>query len=750
LQWSTKRSPREANPRGRAPNAIMTSASSSPAPDFERLFQSAPGLYLVLTPDFTIVAASDAYLAATMTQRDAIVGRQLFEVFPDDPADPKATGVATVRSSLERVLAHRRADAMAVQQYAIRRPESEGGGFEERHWSPVNSPVVGDDGHIQYIIHRVEDVTEFVQLSRHDRAQHRLAEQLRTRAGTMEAEIYRRAQEIQDANRELRELQAGLEERVRERTVELEQMNECLRREVAERIRSDEALRDSEARYRLLFLGNPHPMWVYDRQTLGFLAVNEAAVQLYGYSVDEFMAMTIENIRPTEDVPALREDVAKERPELNAPHVWRHVRKDKSVMSVEIASHTLEFSGRDAVLVLAHDVTERKRLETQLQQSQKMEAIGLLAGGVAHDFNNLLTAIMGYTQLIQLGLDPASQTRRDSEEILKAAERAASLTRQLLAFSRQQVLELRVLDLNAIVADMDKMLRRMIGEDMDLLTAPAADLGPVKADPGQIEQVLMNLVVNARDAMPHGGKLTIETANVELDEGYARARVDLKPGPYVMLAVSDTGCGMSAEVVARIFEPFFTTKALGHGTGLGLSTVHGIVKQSHGHIEVYSEVGQGTTFKIYLPRLEAGAELLARRERGVVEQMGGTECVLLVEDEEIIRRVLAQSLERHGYRVLEAADGSEAIALCERPNQPIDLLVTDVVMPLMSGPELVQRVLSKRSDLRVLFISGYTDRALIHHGLRAPGTAFLQKPFTPDTLMQKMRALLDEPLRRAA
>jgi PAS domain S-box-containing protein len=308
-------------------------SSVPPKPDFRALFESAPGLYLVLTSDFTVVAASDAYLAATMTERDQIVGRGLFEVFPDNPDDPNATGVANLRASLEAVLAKRRPDAMAVQKYDIRRPESEGGGFEERHWSPVNSPVFGRDGAIAYIIHRVEDVTEFVRLKQQGSAEHQIAEELRTRAGMMEAEIYRRAQEIQEANRQLRELQAGLEQRVRQRTSELE---------------------DSEARYRLLFLSNPQPMWVYDRQNHCFLAVNHAAVQLYGYTADEFMGMTIKDIRPPEDVGPLLQDVAKDRPELNAPREWRHVRKDGTVMAVEVASHTLQYAGRDAVLVLAN------------------------------------------------------------------------------------------------------------------------------------------------------------------------------------------------------------------------------------------------------------------------------------------------------------------------------------------------------------------------------------------------------------
>ncbi len=603
-----------------------------PTPDFRTLFESAPGLYLVLTTDFTIVAVSDAYLRATMTRREEILGRDLFEVFPDNPHDRTATGEANLRASLERVLAHQRPDAMAVQKYDIRRPESEGGDFEERHWSPVNSPVFDGNGEMAYIIHRVEDVTEFVRLKHQGSEHHKLAEALKTRAGMMEAEIYRRAQEIQEANRQLRELQGELERRVQTRTSELQRANEELQREIGERRRTEEALR---------------------------------------------------------------------------------------------------------------------RSEEQLRQAQKLEAVGRLAGGIAHDFNNLLTAIMGYGQLARRKLQADAQAQQDLEEVLRAADRAASLTRQLLAFSRQQVLEPKVLDLNAIITGLDKLFRRLIGEDIDLVTAPAADLGRVKADPGQIEQVIMNLVVNARDAMPDGGKLTVETANVELSEDYAETRGDLRPGRYVMVAVSDTGCGMTAEVKARMFEPFFTTKELGKGTGLGLSTVHGIVKQSDGHLEVYSELGRGTTFKVYLPRVEEGAERLPA-QRTAVGRLDGAETLLVVEDEEAIRRVIGLALRLHGYTVFEAADGSQAIALCERGDPPFHLLITDVVMPLMSGPELAQRVARICPDLRVLFISGYTDRALIHQGSRPSGSAFLQKPFTPETLARRVREILDEPQARAA
>jgi PAS domain S-box-containing protein len=410
----------------------------------------------------------------------------------------------------------------------------------------------------------------------------------------------------------------------------------------------------------------------------------------------------------------------------------------------------IDEQGRRIGAVLAlHDLSAERRLADQLRQSQKMEAVGRLAGGVAHDFNNLLTAIIGYGQLIRSRLDPGAPALRDAEEILRAAERAAVLTRQLLAFSRQQVLQPRALDLNTIVTDMGGLLKRLIRDDVDMQSAPAAGLGRVMADPGQIEQVLMNLVVNARDAMPKGGKLTIETANVELDQAYAASRMDVKPGPYVLLAVTDTGTGMSPEIAARVFEPFFTTKEVGKGTGLGLSTVHGIVKQSGGHIEVYTEPGQGTTFKIYLPREKGAVAVAESRPRETRGDRGG-ETILLVENEEMVRRVMVESLRLRGYTVIEAENGAAAITICERASQPLDLLITDVVMPLMSGPELVQRLSTLRPELPVLFISGFADRALIHQGLRGAGTAFLQKPFSPDVLARSVREMLDDPRQRAA
>jgi PAS domain S-box-containing protein len=762
-------------------------------------------------------------------------------------------------------------------------------------------------------------------------------------------------------------------------------------RDVTERRRTEAELRESEEMHRLLFERNPLPLWVYDVETLRFLAVNESAARRYGYSREEFLSMTIRDIRPPEDVPALMEDVASAPVGYGGPSPWRHLTKDGSVIDVEITSYPLTFGGRPARFVLANDVTERHRaerallgsearlagivesamdaiitideqqrvvlfnaaaeemfgltasealgrplddfiprryraahreyirdfgttgvtsrvmagaravsalradgveflveasisqieasgqklytvimrditerreaeerlirisravegtsdgiritdlagnsiyhnpaflrlvgytveelnaagglnafmadealaremhgtiasgrswrgeaelksrdgravfvhvsadaikddsgsiiglmciytditerrqMEVQFRQAQKMEAVGRLAGGIAHDFNNLLTAITGYSDLVVDSLSPSDPVRRDVEEIRKAGERASTLTRQLLVFSRQQVLQPKVVDLNALVIGIEHLLRRLIGEDIELSTALDPDLTSVKADPGHIEQVIMNLAVNARDAMPRGGRLTIETKNVRLDEQYARehGRV-VTPGPYVLLAVSDTGVGIDEITLQRIFEPFFTTKEQGKGTGLGLSTVYGIVKQSGGHVWVYSEKGRGATFKVYLPPAGARAEAEEAEEPAKAER--GTGTLLLVEDEEMIRKLARKVLEGGGYTVLEAANGLEALRAAEAYEGPIHLLVTDVVMPQMGGGDLVERVTPLRPGMRVLYMSGYTDAAIVHHGVLDEGTNFIQKPFTPDALLRKVREVLE-------
>jgi CheY-like chemotaxis protein len=365
-----------------------------------------------------------------------------------------------------------------------------------------------------------------------------------------------------------------------------------------------------------------------------------------------------------------------------------------------------------------------------------------LAGGIAHDFNNLLTIIKGYGQLSIADLKEDDPLKENIEEIRTAADRAADLTRQLLAFSRKQILEMRVLDLNLLLRGLDKMLRRVISEDIELTLVLPDVIWKVKADPGQIEQVIMNLSVNARDAMPEGGKLTIETANVELDEEYAKRHIAVQPGRYVMLSVSDTGAGMTPEVRERVFEPFFTTKEKGKGTGLGLSMVYGIVKQSGGNIWVYSEPGQGTTLKIYLPQVDEPLEEL--KEEAIQEILQGHETILIVEDEEPVRKLAVRVLRRQGYRVLEALDGGKAFMLCEEFKEPIHLILTDVVMPGMSGPKLADRWKASHPEIKVLYMSGYTDDAILHHGILEPGINFIQKPFNVDGLARKVREVLDK------
>jgi len=509
-----------------------------------------------------------------------------------------------------------------------------------------------------------------------------------------------------------------------------------------ERKRTEEQLHESERKYRLLFETNPEPMFVYDCETLRILAVNGAAVARYGHTESEFLQLTLRDICPPEEQSRLDEELAR-RPDDGAVRAGvRHWTKQGQRFDVDLVARPLEFANRHARLVLARDVSAQRQLEAQLRQSQKMEAVGQLAGGIAHDFNNLLTAILGSTQLLLHNTPVGDARREDAEEIRHAGLRAAELTRQLLAFSRRQVLAPKVLDVNAVVANMDRMLRRLLGEDVELATSRDPAAGTVNADPGQLEQVLLNLAVNARDAMPGGGRLSIGTTRVTLHEEHVERRHRMPAGDYVCLAVADTGVGMDETTQAHLFEPFFTTKEVGKGTGLGLATVYGIVKQSGGYIWVYSEAGHGTTVKIYLPRVPGVAEspVPAPEPQRV---RGGDETVLLVEDAAPVRTLARRSLEARGYRVLEAADGPSALQLSARHLEGIDILVTDVVMPGMSGRELAERLAPERPSMKVLYTSGYTDDAMVRQGVLSAGVAFLQKPFVPDTLARKVREVLD-------
>jgi two-component system, cell cycle sensor histidine kinase and response regulator CckA len=620
-------------------------------------------------------------------------------------------------------------------------------------------------------------------------------------------------------------------------------------------------LQGSEVNYRYLFENNPMVMWVFDLEDLAFLAVNDAAIAHYGYSREEFLSMTIKDIRPEADIPALVQEAAAKDQALKSVGIWRHRKKDGTIIDVEVVSHALWFKGKEARLVLStditerttaemerqasearyqtlfeyapagiliadpesyyldanddmcrmlgysrdeligmhavdivppdeveyiapalkvvkstaeynrcwrfrrkdgsifegevtatqmpdgnilaviRDITERNHLEGQLRQAQKMEAVGLLAGGIAHDFNNLLTAITGYSDLTLKKLRPDDPLSGNIREIRDAGDRAASLTSQLLAFSRKQVLKPEILNLNAVIEKMEKMLRRIVRESIEFQVVLDPALGNIKADPGQMEQVIVNLVVNARDAILGGGRLMIKTENIYLDEDYVSQHIEIVPGPFVKITLSDTGQGMDEATRRRIFEPFFTTKEVGKGSGLGLSTVYGIIKQSGGDITVYSELGYGTTFKIYLPRVDENVTAPARDLSG--GDGSGTETILLVEDEELVRNLIREILVDAGYRVLDAPNGKEALAICESYPDPIDLMLTDVVMPGMSGVELKKEVMIVRPDIKVLLMSGYTDESLAAEGkLNTEGT-FIEKPFAPDSITRKIREVLD-------
>jgi PAS domain S-box-containing protein len=505
------------------------------------------------------------------------------------------------------------------------------------------------------------------------------------------------------------------------------------------------ALRASEERFRTLVENSSDALLLMDAEArVTYLAPSSTRHlgwrpdQMVGRSVFDFLHpddREIVGARLAETLQNPGRLVTAEVRFLHADASWR-------IMEAAAVNHIPDPSV-GAIVVNARDITDRRKLEEQLRHSQKMEAIGQLAGGVAHDFNNLLTAILGYCNLMLDDIPPEDPLRADLEEIHSAGERAAALTRQLLAFSRRQMLQPQIVDINTIVQQLEKLLRRLISEDVELVTALALELPRVRVDPASFEQILVNLAVNARDAMPVGGRLTIETASVELDEAYAIAHVTVRPGRYVMLAVSDTGQGMDAATRARVFEPFFTTKEQGKGTGLGLATVYGMVKQSGGYIWVYSEPGRGTAFKVYLPPVEerSGAQHdhSGRRQTDTTQ---GWETVLLVEDEDAVRALAREVLRRHGYVVLEARHGVDALRVAERHTDAIHLMVTDVVMPHMSGRDLAERLSTVRPRMKVLFMSGYTDHAVMHRDL-TPGSAFIQKPFTPEAFARAVRTVLD-------
>jgi PAS domain S-box-containing protein len=865
------------------------------AVDFRRFFESAPGLFLVLTPELRIVAASDAYLRATMTERDAIVGRLLFEVFPDNPDMPQAEGTRHLRASLERVLKTRTADAMAVQRFDIRCSAGEGGGFEERFWSPINAPVFDARGELCHIIHRVEDVTEYVLHKQHLADPGANAEEMRQRVNQIEAEIYLRAkgvhqthQLLRNANEilmsqigerlaaerrveaiadELRALNRELEVRVDKRTTELAEVNRALSQEINERHCAQE-------RFRLAIEAAPYATVMVDGNRQ-ITMVNRQTEELFGYERSELLGHSIELLVPERfrgahpaqvagylaepaaramgagrelygrrrdgsefpveiglnplitaeglfvlsaiiDITerkraqeALRQselrfrsifnqtygfigllDTAGTVLEVNQPALdfrmltqadvvgralWETpwfdispemrdetrqavgqaaagtlVRRELVVRDSQAEQRTFDFTlkpvtdGAGAVELLiaeGRDITDQIKLEHQFRQAQKMEAVGMLAGGIAHEFNNLLQAICGYTKLALEDLRPEEQPHQDLQLVLTSADRATVLTRQLLSFGRRQVLERTRVDLNQVVVELVKMLRPLIAENIEVRTLLAAHVAAVDADAGQLQQVLLNLCINARDAMPAGGQLTISSQQLSLSEEFCACHPGTKVGRYVLLSVADTGSGMTADVRSRIFEPFFTTKEPGRGTGLGLAMVYGMVVQHGGIIDVYSEPQLGTTFKLYLPI--AGDADFARDECSTQQAVGGQETILVAEDEPMVRDLAVRILTRAGYKVLQAADGAEAVALFRAHASEISLAVLDAVMPKLTGHQAYERIRLQNPHLPVVFCSGYDPETGQVKPLVEQGMRMVQKPFDPEVLLRVVREVLD-------
>ena len=524
----------------------------------------------------------------------------------------------------------------------------------------------------------------------------------------------------------------------------------CVARDITRRLAAERARTETEIKYRALIeqvaavsyiaeLG-VHGMWLY---------VSPQVETIFGYTPEEWLSQSDQWIRfiPAEDHPIIHaaEEACVSGRRFQAE--YRITRKDGQIIWVSDTAVVVPGSDNHPLMEgIIVDITERKALENQLQQARRMEAVGRLAGGIAHDFNNLLTIIKGYVEMATNRSVAQPELRSDLQHIGDASERAGTLVRQLLAFSRKQVLKPKILDLNSIVLNLDKLLRRLLAETVEMKTIARKDVGAVKADPGQIEQVIMNLVVNARDAMPDGGRILIETSNVELDDTYAQDHATVRPGRYVMLAVTDTGIGMTSDTVAHIFEPFYTTKESGRGTGLGLSTVYGIVKQSGGYIWVYSEPGKGTTFKVYLPRVEERVEVSSTAQIPAPAARDGKETILLVEDEPSVRELTRMVLSKRGYAVLEALNPADAERLAGSHGAEIHLLLTDVVMPGMSGHELAKRLTARHGNLRVLYMSGYTHNVIAEDGTLEEGLSFLQKPFTPQVLAQKVRETLDRPV----
>jgi PAS domain S-box-containing protein len=673
---------------------------------YQAVFESLPGNYLLLAPDLTIVGVTDAYLRATMTRRKDILGRALFDVFPDNPDDPGATGVRNLEASLSRVLAHKRPDRMALQKYDIRRPESEGDGFEERYWSPLNTPVLDAAGDVRYIIHWVEDVTEFIRLKREmERDQGAQSESLTEHAGRLDAEAFLQKEAVEASRR----------------------------------------LTESERRYRFLADAVPQLIWTADPGgKLDY--VNARWVAFTGLARDRLLGEGWQHVVHPEDreriARAWAEAVSRKTERFQEEHRLRHHDGTWRVVlttAVPYPDHDREIAKWFGTTTDIHD---RVMAEEHMRQAQRLHAVGKLAGGMAHEVNNMMSAVLGFGELVLGGMMPDDPNRRDIEEMVKAGKRAAEVTRQLLAFSRQQVLKPVVMDLNEVVSDLVPALERLLGADRRLEVVASRRAALIRADRGQMDQVLINLVSNARDATPAGGLVMIKVDTTMVDEERLARHLEseLPTGRYARITVSDNGVGMSPEVAARVFEPFFTTKVVGRGTGLGLSMVYGIVKQSGGFLGIESTPDHGTTFSVYFPVVDAE---ISEPLVSPMAPQGNGEAILVVEDEQVVRSLVLRILEAYGYRVYQAPTGVAALEFLSKPGTEVDLVVSDIVMPRMSGRELGEKLKERFPGLPILFMSGYSGNEIKQRGLIEDGAPFLQKPITPDALAIAVRTELD-------
>jgi len=675
--------------------------------DYRAFFENAPGLYLVLDRDFTIVAASDAYLTATLTTRDAIVGRNIFDVFPDDPNDPSANGVRNLRASLTLVRKLRQPDPMPVQRYAVRRADGE---FEERYWSPVNLPILDAAGEVCWILHRVEEVTQLVG-----------------------------QQPAGDLQRLTNEQQTIIER--------LRNINRSLDREIQDRKAAQQELSQARQFLNLVIENIPGMVYAKDAATLRFILMNKGGEQILGYRREEMIGKTDYDFLPKDQADAYaRRDLevlaSGELLVIPEEEITNRAGERRFIETKKMA--VFDTQGRpEFLLCLSEDISTRRDLEQQLRQSQKLDAIGRLTGGMAHDFNNLLGVITANLDFLIEQVAGDEEARAFAQEALDGALRGNELVKRMLAFGRQQPLQPVVFSLNEVVSGMKGLLRRTIREDIEMSVVPAERLASVLADKSQLENAILNLAINSAHAMPNGGKLILETENIRLDDEYAAQNLDVEAGDYAMLAISDSGTGMAPEVVERAFEPFFTTKPVGAGSGLGLSQVYGFVKQSGGHIKIYSELGHGTTIRLYLPAVAQQAAAEDGAQAPSEQRRFASGNVLLVEDEENLRRAAARMLKSMGYSVFETASGPEALAYLRNGGQA-DLLFSDVVMPGgMTGVELAEIARSTWPDLKILLTSGYSEVLVRESSNRLDGVQLIGKPYRKQQLAAKIQELLE-------